>query len=348
MNTSAYGIKKKMKKKCILFLFTIALVSGCSINQSRPNPLEIQSDSSSQHNNSPANLPTESAGASQSIEEATPNENEQKNDYEKFLSSNVTQKPYEVISDNIIGYHDLITDVHETNLNLDMSDPRLSGLIKHLCEYDYNFTLNQIAEISSPASLYVLADKLNHLPADYVPDHLREPDVRFSFDGANEKRNLRDEAASGLEQMFAKAKEDDIYLFAVSGYRSYNRQQVIYNAKVNDRGKEKADEVSARPGHSEHQTGLAMDISSESVGYGLEYEFGDTKEGIWTAEHAHEYGFIIRYPSDQVPITGYNYEPWHLRYVGPDLADYIYENQLTVEELYASLLNQIKALRTEQ
>jgi len=203
---------------------------------------------------------------------------------------------------------------------------------------DYNYDPDQIQEIADPASLYVLANKLNKLPASYAPEDLEEPDVAFSFEGEDEKRKLRRVAASALEDLFAGAKEAGHDLFAVSGYRSYSRQESVYNYWVSIYGQAEADTFSARPGHSEHQTGLTMDISSASVGYDLQEAFGDTAEGKWVAQHAHEYGFIVRYPKDKTDITLYSYEPWHLRYVGKDLATVLFHENLTLEEYFESLL----------
>ena len=100
------------------------------------------------------------------------------------------------------------------------------------------------------------------------------------------------------------------------------------------KGADYTNRYSAKPGYSEHQTGLSIDVSASSIGNRLSESFGSTDEGIWLAAHAHEYGFIIRYPKDKASITGYAYEPWHIRYVGIELATYLYENNLTLEEYY--------------
>jgi LAS superfamily LD-carboxypeptidase LdcB len=240
----------------------------------------------------------------------------------------------EVVESDIEGYHDLIVDLSSKQLDVDITDPRLLDLVKHLKTNAYNHTLKQIGKVTEPDHLYALVNKLNQLPESYTPSDLREPQIRFSFSGSDEKRNLRDAAATGLEAMFEAADAASLQLFALSGYRSYNRQRDIYNNNVSTRGVEATDKVSARPGHSEHQSGLAMDITSESAGFNLVYAFGETEEGIWVRENAHLYGFIVRYGKDKTPITGYDYEPWHLRYIGLDLASYIYEHQITLEELY--------------
>lgn len=132
--------------------------------------------------------------------------------------------------------------------------------------------------------------------------------------------------------MFASAENAGIHLFAQSGFRSFERQEQIFTAFAEQDGEEAANKYSARPGESEHQTGLVMDITSESVNFQLTTEFGATEEGLWVAEHAHEHGFIIRYPKGKESITQYDYEPWHLRYVGIKAATEMNNNNETLEE----------------
>jgi D-alanyl-D-alanine carboxypeptidase len=139
--------------------------------------------------------------------------------------------------------------------------------------------------------------------------------------------------------LFNAAREDDVMLVARSGYRSYATQTALYNSYVNSYGQEYADKYSARPGTSEHQTGLAMDITAESINFQLDDSFGKTKEGLWLADNAHRYGFVIRYPEGMEGITGYFYEPWHVRYLGVRLATNIYKSGLTLEEYYINLEN---------
>ncbi|WP_413374938.1 D-alanyl-D-alanine carboxypeptidase family protein [Paenibacillus taichungensis] len=195
-------------------------------------------------------------------------------------------------------------------------------------------TIDAQAVVTNSEAMTVIVNKQRSLPEGYEPDDLVEPNVPFSFDGPHEKRHMRKEAAEALEKLFAGAKADDIELRAVSGYRSYERQVSIYNNNVKTKGKEYTDRVSSVPGHSEHQTGLAIDVSSPSVGNAIEEVFGTSKEGQWLAEHAAEYGFIIRYPKGEEGITGYVYEPWHIRYVGTDLAPDVVKSGLTLEEYF--------------
>ena len=153
----------------------------------------------------------------------------------------------------------------------------------------------------------LIANKTYALPSDFNP-------------------GVSDEAYDALTEMEIAAAEDGISLFIVSGFRSYDDQDVIYNRYVSQDGKAEADRYSARPGHSEHQTGYAFDLNS------FEESFGETPEGIWLAENCHKYGFIIRYPKGKEHITGYMYEPWHVRYLGVDIATSVYESGLTLEE----------------
>lgn len=189
--------------------------------------------------------------------------------------------------------------------------------------------------IQNPTNYMVLVNKDYSLPDGYAPEDLVRPNVLFSFgDQDIEKSYLREAAAKALELMFSEGKKNGIDLFAVSGYRSYDRQVAVFNAEVSKYGEEKAVQAVAIPGSSEHQTGLSMDLSSQSANFELSEEFGETVEGKWIAENAHRYGFILRYPKGKEGITGYKYEPWHFRYVGKEAAAIIYEKQLTLEEYF--------------
>ena len=184
--------------------------------------------------------------------------------------------------------------------------------------------------VSDPTAIDVLVNRQYRLPADFTPPNLVEPDVPMGPNAHN--RLLRAVAASALEEMFAGAQQEGITLYAQSGYRSYSTQETLFNNYVENHGYEAATRFSAKPGHSEHQTGLAMDVTSKSVNYALTQDFGNTEEGQWVVENAHRYGFIVRYPENKESITGYIYEPWHLRYLGVDLASAVHDSGLTYEE----------------
>lgn len=180
-------------------------------------------------------------------------------------------------------------------------------------------------------SIIQLVNKENELGPDDHPTDLVTINVPYVLENP-EIKQLREVAANALEEMFAAAKEDNIILFARSGFRSYQTQEQLFQNYADKNGLDAANRFSAKPGQSEHQTGLVMDVTSESVNLTLTEDFGETKEGKWVAEHAHQFGFIIRYPKDMEDITGYIYEPWHLRYLGVDVATAVFESNLTYEE----------------
>lgn len=186
--------------------------------------------------------------------------------------------------------------------------------------------------INHNKDILILVNKQHSLPADYVPADLVKPKIPFPFSEDLPKKLMRQEAATALEALFKKAKLDEIEIVGISGYRSYQRQKEIFNYNANRVGKEIANKTSAYPGQSEHQTGLAMDVTNSKMNYRLKEIFGQTKEGIWLAKNAADFGFIIRYPKGKEAITGYNYEPWHLRYVGIKAAQEISRRNITLEE----------------
>lgn len=187
-------------------------------------------------------------------------------------------------------------------------------------EFYRNITL-----IKNPNSKLVLVNKFHCLPSNYIPDDLEKLDVMY----ANEYKYVRKEVKKAFEQLSSDAKQLGYQIIAVSTFRSYYYQKNLYQYYVVEKGKKYADNCSARPGHSEHQTGLSIDVMGENMDYN---RFEETKAFTWMKQHAHEYGFILRYPSGKEHITGFKYEPWHYRYVGKDVATTIYKKQITLEE----------------
>lgn len=153
----------------------------------------------------------------------------------------------------------------------------------------------------------LVVNKTYGLPADYNPGE--NPEARAAFD-----------------QMAAAARAEGLNIYIASGFRSYSHQMRTYSRYVYYDGQENADTYSARPGYSEHQTGLAFDMNS------VDDSFAGTPEALWVNEHCHEYGFIVRYQKGKEDITGYQYEPWHVRYLGVDVATDVYNSGLTLEE----------------
>ena len=160
----------------------------------------------------------------------------------------------------------------------------------------------------------IIANKTFPLPSTYAPGESKEARVAF-------------------DEMAAEALLSDIKLTAFSTYRAYDYQVGLYDRYVKKDGVEAADRYSARPGYSEHQTGLAFDIGEVNFEkHWASSSFGDTTAGKWVAANAHRYGFILRYPKGKESITGYMHESWHFRYVGKSIAEDIYSRNITLEE----------------
>lgn len=186
-------------------------------------------------------------------------------------------------------------------------------------------------EMSASDPNLILVNKTHKLSSSYVPSDLRIPDVRFISYADPKVKQMKSNAASALEGLFQSAASNNITLLAVSGYRPYDYQQDVYSAKVKKDGKQEADKYVAVPGSSEHQTGLAMDLLSTEYS-GLDDGFKNTKAYAWLNQNCANYGFIIRYPADKTDITKYDFEPWHLRYVGVTAAKEIMQKHITLEE----------------
>ncbi|WP_245884829.1 M15 family metallopeptidase [Glaciihabitans tibetensis] len=186
--------------------------------------------------------------------------------------------------------------------------------------------------VDDPTSLWVVANKVRPLnPVDWVPPDLATVPVAYQ-----NQQPLRLEAGNALVAMFAAAASEGAGGMQMqSAYRSYDRQVSVYAGWVSRLGQAQADAQSARPGYSEHQTGLAVDISPIPLSCALDACFGSTPQGIWLAENAWRFGFLLRYPADKVDVTGYTFEPWHFRYIGVELSTEMHTAAVsTLEEFF--------------
>lgn len=168
--------------------------------------------------------------------------------------------------------------------------------------------------------------------AHYVPVGLELATVPARTDKTAAERSLRTDIMPAVEQLFGAMKTAGYDMMIGSGYRSYDLQTMYFNNYAKANGAAAANQFSALPGQSEHQTGLAFDIGYQNSNCYVNECFGDTPAGQWIAAHSFEYGFIVRYPKDKTAITKYNYEPWHLRYVGKELATALHQSGLTLDE----------------
>ena len=177
--------------------------------------------------------------------------------------------------------------------------------------------------------LFVLVNKLHAVSKDYQPTDMVVMDNKLT---TWQNLELKSDAYDAYLKLYRDAKEEGFDLKVCSAYRTYSTQKTLYANAVKNKGQKTADIRSAYAGRSEHHTGYAIDITSKSMGWGLKQDFADYPDGAWINDHCSEYGFIIRYPKDKTDITGYDYEPWHLRYVGADAAAEIAEQGITLEE----------------
>lgn len=170
----------------------------------------------------------------------------------------------------------------------------------------------------------LIVNKKHKLKKNYIPK-LYKLNPLFS----EGDQYLTKDTKEAFEKLCFDALKDDMNIIAISTYRSYKYQKKLYKHYIKTKGRKYAEKCSARPGCSEHQSGLAIDVASPNLDYD---NFDKTKEFIWMSNHAYKYGFILRYPKGKTHITGYKYEPWHYRYVGIEIAKYIHINNFTLEE----------------
>lgn len=183
-------------------------------------------------------------------------------------------------------------------------------------------------------SYEMLVNTSHRLSGNFRPPTLYPPDIPFAAEKTEEKRFLEVRAAKHAERLFQAAKASGLFLYGISGFRSYERQQQLYEQALTKTPAGSLCEVAA-PGCSEHQTGLALDVSCPAVSLNLTADFAKTAEGKWLMRHAPLYGFILRYPAGKEHLTNVPYEPWHIRYVTRSLALCLTITGQVLEEYYA-------------
>lgn len=235
---------------------------------------------------------------------------------------------------NITSYLKL-TYFNENNLerylNYQKNNPNLS--IEEIITFvnnnlDYDFYTN-VSKIENENDITILVNKYNYLDPNFIPTDLEKISPLFS----TKEINLKKQALIPFEQMCADALALNITIKAGSGFRDYNYQKTLYENYIKIDGITKADTYSARPGYSEHQTGLAIDLKDQNNNYLKE----DSIEYNYIINNSYKYGFILRYPKNKEHITGYTFEPWHIRYIGTKIATYLHQNNLTYEEYIGKL-----------
>ena len=246
--------------------------------------------------------------------------NKKKNNSKLDELENINEKITYIKNDNIDRY----INYKKKNQNLEITQ-----IIKNV-----NMNLDKIPyedaiEIEDKDNQLVLVNKYNYLGENFIPKNLENINNQYALNNMK----LVNYAKEAFEEMAKVAKKENLKIVAMSSYRSYSYQVDLYNKYKKKDGQEAADKYSGRPGFSEHQSGLAVDVYNEKTEY---TNFESTKEFIWMEDHAHEYGFIIRFPKGKENETGYQYESWHYRYVGIEVATYIKNNNISLEEYIAT------------
>jgi D-alanyl-D-alanine carboxypeptidase len=196
---------------------------------------------------------------------------------------------------------------------------------------------SKLHSIDDPTSPWVVVNKQRPLnPKTYAPV-LTVPNIPLRLGAASDEMHVSSQMAPALEKLVNDSQTAGVPLMLASGYRSYGLQVSVYGAEVKNYGQATADRESARPGYSEHQTGLAVDLEPTSRTCEIAQCFGDMAEGKWLAAHAADYGFMIRYPQGKESVTGYMHEPWHIRYVGVELAKELQKQQIDSLEVFFKL-----------
>ncbi len=235
--------------------------------------------------------------------------------YQKYLANIIKDKYF--IFNNVDKY----LSYYDENINLSVRDVVERVNTNRNTNYYTNIKDTNISQGSS-----MLVNKYYTLK-EYIPE-LVNVSSKYAYQGNKVTKETND----ALEEMFDGAKKSGFNFILNGAYRDYKVQEKTYNNEKNSKGIAQADKVISRPGHSEHQTGLAFDINIYQKKFD---KFEDTEEFKWLVDNSYKFGFILRYPKDKENITGYIFEPWHFRYVGKDIAKYIYENRITFEEYYA-------------
>ena len=247
-------------------------------------------------------------------------------DLDYFLKNEVNEKYISIINEKYFLKKNFYQYIDYLNKNKKMDTSKIVRNINiHLDKKFYELNLN--TDITKDTSM--LVNKYYLLTKDYVPDDLVNVSQTYSW-GSNQK--VRKVAYDAFLDMWEQAKTDGFYLMISSSYRSYEEQEIVYN-NYKKQGTKYADSLAARPGASEHQTGLTLDIFSKTNSN--RQTFKDSEEAKWLLDNSYKFGFILRYPENLVNVTGYNYEAWHFRYVGKNIATYIHDNNISFDEYYA-------------
>lgn len=238
-------------------------------------------------------------------------------DYNEYILDIIDSKYY--LSKNLDKY------LEYKEKNKDLSNDEVIAIINvHADKEWYNYTIST----DTTKDTLILVNKVYYLEEDFEVPNIVNMSVRYAFSG----RQIRQDVYYNFVDMAIDAKKEGLTLVANSTFRTYATQEKTYNNYKTNKGSDYADSYAARPGHSEHQTGLAIDISTLNS---TSENFEDTEEFKWLQDNSYRYGFILRYPEGKEHLTGFDYESWHYRFVGLEVAKKIHEENITFDEYYA-------------
>ncbi len=289
---------KNISRKICIYLLGIILLSGCSSMQKiEKEPLKLKHQRIQLAQNSQI-------------------------DYLSYISGNNDQEDiqYNSIDSSQLGTYQVVYKKVDSNekqtLTIDIVKMYKNGI--------YSPKSIQATTIKNPEDITSLVNKTHQIPKGWIPDDL--------VNVIDSHQQLRKEAAQAYKEFYLAAQDKGIKCYAISGYRTNETQSLYWKRQVQIYGEEYASQYSAYPGRSEHQLGLAIDVSNQLTGDRLSEKVAQAPIGKFIVSDGYKYGFILRYPQDKVSITNYGYEPWHMRYVGKELAKKLHDTGLTLEE----------------
>lgn len=242
-----------------------------------------------------------------------------KKDYNKIIPSLIKEDYF--LFKNLDAYLSYFKENHSKPLDY------IIAMVNVKSNYD-NYDEDIVEPSDTGKGNLLLVNKYHYLTDTYIPENLVNIPLTYAFEGNQATKEVLD----AFKNMWSAANKKDLILIVNSSYRDYEFQKIVWDNYEDYRGEEYADSIAARPGYSEHQTGLSLDI----ITYGANKNtFDETDEFKWLQKNAHKYGFILRYPKDKEEITGYAYESWHYRYVGVEAATEIYKKDITFDEYYS-------------
>ena len=247
---------------------------------------------------------------------------------EYILNSDLNQNYLGLLNEKYFIYDNFYLYLNYLNEN---PNKTLRNIIEIINTKTNNEYYTNVEETDITKKELMLANKYYYLDKNYEPENLVTIPTTYAW-GEYGSKKITKETYDAFLNLWEDSNEQGFYLMVSSAYRTYDKQQEVYDDYKNSRGTEYADSIAARPGYSEHQTGYALDIFEKSS---TQKDFHNSSSYAWLKENAHKYGFILRYPEDKENITGYSFESWHYRYVGIEVATYIYENNITFDEYYA-------------